>query len=243
MWQLVKAFVTATFTLAVAFSTTVAAEAGHGHQASGVVHGCRYWVQVSREGFPGEQASRMCHVGNVVDWLGAVPEAEVSAQAPQVALDDSFTVTVYLATKTFPDVPLPVPPSGSKTLLTERVYPVSEAGPVALVPSRSVFHGPGPYPRWVVRAGWRYLDPMDRVPAVLTRLGVLQPIASGLTPTPTATATAPTTGSSRPGPDLVTLLFVLAILVFVGTAVRRNIGRTRPIPDGLGHHSEPSHHG
>ena len=236
MWQFGKACVV-TLSFAMTFSTTAPrAEAGQG---------CWYWVQVSRERFPGEETLQVCDVGRVVDWLRATPEANVSTQTPEGALNDSFTVTVYLAKRAFPiHEMLPVPPSGSAVLVTERVYPVSESGPVAFVPSRSVFHGPGQYPRWVVRAGWRYLDPMDRVPTVLTRLGMLQPIAPGPTPTPTATAPAPTSSSSRPGPDLVTLLFLVAILVSVGVAVRRNIRRTRPqIDDGLGTHSEPSHHG
>jgi hypothetical protein len=231
MWRLAKAFVTITFSFAVAFSTAVPAEGGQA---------CRYWVQVSREGFGGEQAAQLCDVGNVVDWLGVVPGAKVSTQAPQVTLNDSFTVTIYLARKAFPYEMLPVPPSGSAVLVTERVYPVADAGPLALVPSRSIFHGPGRYPRWVVLAGWRSLDASKRVPTVLTKLGMLQPTAVPTTPTFTPTTAASATNSSRPGPDLVTLLFLIAILVSVGVAVRRSARRSAMDLDS---HSEPSHHG
>ena len=83
-----KAFVIITFTLAVAFSTPgTRAEAGHG---------CRYSIFVSRENIPGDQGARLCDVAEVVDWLRAVPGAEVSAQAPPGVLNDGFTVTVFL---------------------------------------------------------------------------------------------------------------------------------------------------
>jgi hypothetical protein len=233
MWRFAKAFVTVISIFAMASSTVLPAEAGQP---------CRYWIVVSRQGFPGEGSARVCDVAEVVDWLRVVPEAGASAQVPQGALYDSFTVTVFFE-PTFRWEPVPVPPPNTELLLTERVYPVAESGPVAFVPSRSIFHGTGRYPRWVVRAGWRSLDASKRVPPVLTKLGMLQPVAGPTTPTLAPTTATPTTGSSRPGPDLVTLLFLVAILVFVGAAVRRNIGRTRPIRDGLGHHSNPSHHG
>jgi hypothetical protein len=235
MWRLARAFVTVLCVSAMASSTPMLAEVGQG---------CRYWVQVSREGFGGEQAAQVCDVGNVVDWLGVVPEAKVSTQAPQVTLNDSFTVTIYLARRTFPYEMLPVPPSGSAMLVTERVYPVADSGPVAFVPTRSIFHEPGGYPRWVVLAGWRSLDASKRVPTVLTKLGMLQPTATRTTPTSTPTTVTSATGSSRHGPDLVTLLFLVAILVSVGIAIRRRAGRTHPqIVDGLDGHSESSHHG
>jgi hypothetical protein len=232
MWPRGRAFVIATVSFAMALSTASPAEAGNR---------CPYWIIVVRQERPGEQEARVCYIGSVVDWMRATSEANISPQPPQVVLNSGFTITIYTARRARGFEGLPLEP-WRQVLLTEHVYPVAESGPVAFVASRSIFHGPGQYPRWVVRAGWRYLDPMDRVPTVLTKLGMLQPIAPGPTPTPTATAPAPTTGSSRPGPDLVTLLFLVAILVSVGVAVRRSIGRTRPqIPDGLGSHSEPSH--
>jgi hypothetical protein len=229
-----KVFMTVMVILTIAFSTTVPSEARQG---------CRYWVLVSRQGFPGEQSAAVCDIGALVDWLRLVPEAEISAQAPQVALNDGFTVTIFLQSRGFPGFPIETLPNspGGEVLLTERVYPVAEGGPVAFVPSRSIFHGVGRYSRWTVRAGWRSLDASTQVPSPLAKLGLLQ-IA---VPTPTFTRAAPSaTSSSRPGPDLVTLLFIVAILVPVGVAVRRSMGRTRPqIGNGLDSHAEPPHHG
>jgi hypothetical protein len=235
MWRLAKAFVTISFSLAMAFSAGPA-DAGPG---------CRYWILVSRQGFPGEETARVCDVGEVVLWLRAIPEAEVSTQAPPGALNDSFTVTVYLAKGVFRYEPGLEPAAQRGRLLTEQVYPVAESGPVAFVPSRSIFRGQGPSPRWAVPAGWRSLDASERVPTVLTRLGMLQPTAGrSTTPTPTATDATSTTDSSRPGPDLVTLLFVLAILASIGLVVWRRSARTHEeARDGRGRHSETSHHG
>jgi hypothetical protein len=225
-----------TFTLAVAFSTPgTRAEAGHG---------CPYSIFVSRENIPGDQGARLCDVAEVVDWLRAVPGAEVSAQAPPGALNDGFTVTVFLTRGfLYEPEPLPIPPPHGQ-LLTERVYPVAESGPVAFVPSRSIFHGPGQYPRWVVEAGWRSIDASQPVPRVLTRLGMLPPRAVPTTPTLTPTTAAPPIGSSRPGPDLVTLVFLLAILVSIGAVVRRNSARAnQQVRDSQGDQSEVPHRG
>jgi hypothetical protein len=234
MWRHAKAFVIITFTLA--FSTLGArAEAGHG---------CRYSIFVSRENIPGDQGARLCDVAEVVDWLRAVPGAEVSAQAPPGALNDGFTITVFLTRGfLYEPGPLPIPPPHGQ-LLTERVYPVAESGPVALVPSRSIFHGPGQYPRWVVEPGWRSIDASQPVPRVLARLGMSQPRAVPTTPTLTPTTAASPVGSSRLGPDLVTLVFLLAILVSIGAVVRRNSARAnQQVRDGQGDQSEVPHRG
>jgi len=202
---------------------------------------CPFWISVSREGFSGEENARICGVGKVVSWLRALPNAEVLRETPHGALNDGFTVTIV--TGYGPNEVLPIPPRWGSVLLDERVYPVADIGPVAFVPSRSVFRDPRG-PLWVVPSGWRALVPTEPVPTVLTRLGMLQPTAGPTTPTFTPTTPASATSSSRPGPDLVTLLFLVAIMVSVGVAVRRSIGRTRPqIADGLDSHSEASHRG
>jgi len=233
MWRLAKAM-TITFIFAVAFVTASAAEAGRG---------CRYSIFVSREEIPGARSARLCDVGGVVDWLRAVPEAEVLLQAPHGALKDGFTVSVFLTRGfLYEPNPLPIPPRRGQ-LLTERVYPVAESGPVAFVPSRTVFHGPGGYPRWVVRAGWRSIDANKPVPRVLTKLGMLQPEVGSTIPTLAPRSATPPTNSSRPGPDVVTLSFLLAILVSVAVVVRRNRGGTSEASDALSGHSEAPHHG
>jgi hypothetical protein len=233
VWRLFRAFVIVVFACAITASTATPGDAGEG---------CRYWVMLAREGFPSENFARVCDIGEIVDWLRAIPGATVSAQAPPSALVESFTVTIGLIKDPAVEA-LPPEPGMGKVLLTERVYPVAESGPVAFVPTRSIFHGPGQYPRWVVRPGWRSLNANKPVPTVLTRLGMLQPASSGRTTpaatTPTAIATVPATGSGRPGPDLVTILFLVAILVSVGALVRRNVARThQSIDDGLAGNSE-----
>src|SRR5919197_3929856 len=55
---------------------------------------CSYWVFVSRENFPGERSARVCDVNRIAEWLAAVPDATVSNQRPDGALNDGFTVTV-----------------------------------------------------------------------------------------------------------------------------------------------------
>jgi hypothetical protein len=242
MWRLARAFVTVLFTFATAFSPAPA----HAGQP------CPYWIFVSREGSFGEETAWVCRIGGILAWLRVIPGANVSAQGPPGPLNDRFTITVGAAK---PNTEAPPPPGLQRersTILKVSVYPVAESGPVAFVQSRSIFHGRGRYPRWVVQAGWRSLDASKRVPTVLTKLGMLQPTAAPTTPTftPTTTPTFPptsatsATGSSRPGPDLVTLLFLVAFLVSVGVAIRRSVVRTRPqIGDGLDSHSEPSHHG
>ena len=186
---------------------------------------CPYWVSVSRENVPGERTARICDLNRIAEWLGAVPDVTLT-QAPQGALNDGFTVTlVTVAGQQYTGIELPAPGIG-KVLLTEKVYPIAGSGPVAFVSSRSVlFHRPGPFPKWVVYPGWRGLDATEPVPPVLARLGMLRPTFVAATPTVGA---APTP-SARPGPrgpDLVTLLFLVAILASIGAFARRSIGRT-----------------
>ena len=169
-------------------------------------------------------------MGTILGWMRVVPGAAVSHRVPPVPLNDGFTVTIGVIKAG----------QESSVVLTVRVYPVAASGPVAFVRARSLFHGPKPFPPdFVVSAGWRSLDAIDQVPTVLTALGMLQPTPRPSTPTPTPPAAAPPTGSSRPGPDAVTLLFLLALLVDGGAVARRSIGRTRPeTQDGLSGHSE-----
>jgi hypothetical protein len=236
MWRFARAFVTIIFASATAFSTAQPAEANRA---------CPYWVSVSRENFPGEQTARLCDLNRLAEWLKAVPDASLLTQTPQGTLNDGFTVTVVTVPGWKHIEALPPGPGIGRVLLTERVYPVAESGPVAFVPSRSVMlRHPGPFPTWVVDAGWRALDATKRVPPVLAELGMLQPMASPTTPTLAPTTAAPTTGSSRPGPDLVTLLFLLAVLVSVGAAIRRSMRRISPnVPEGAGDRPGVSPHG
>jgi hypothetical protein len=185
---------------------------------------CPYWVSLSRENFPGERAARICDLNRIAEWLGAVPDAARSTQRPQGALNDGFTVTIVTVAGQPRAGTQESAPGIGKVLLTEKVYPVAGSGPVAFVPSRSVlFHHPGPFPKWVVYPGWRRLDATEPIPPVLTRLGMMELIAA--TPTVSAAPTPPARSGSR-GPDLVTLLFLVAILASVGAFARRSIGRT-----------------
>jgi hypothetical protein len=236
MWRYPKAFVIVTFTLTMTFS---AAPAQAGRR-------CPYWVLVSREAFPQENLARVCgeeQMGTILEWMGVVGAA-VSHRAPRGPLNDGFTVTIGVI-KAGQEL---LAPADRSAVLTVRVYPVAASGPAAFVPARTLFHGPKPSPPgFVVSAGWRSLDASDQVPTVLKALGMLQPTPRPTTPrpttpTPTPPATAPTTGSGRPGPDVVTLLFLLALLVAGGAVARRSIGRTRPeTQDGLRGHSEVPH--
>jgi len=221
------ATVTVIFTVTMTFSAAPA-EAGRP---------CPYWVLVSREGFPQENIARVCdedQMGTILRWM-RVADAAVSRRAPQAPLNDGFTVTIGVM-KAGQELLAPVDRSA---VLTVRVYPVAASGPAAFVPARTLFHGPKPFPPgFVVSAGWRSLDASDQVPTVLTALGMLQPTPRPTTPTPTPPVTVPTT-SSRPGPDIVTLLFLLALLVVGGAVARRSIGRPRPeTQDGLSGHAE-----
>ena len=228
MWRCPKASVIVIFTVTMTFSAAPAEAGGP----------CRYWVLVSREGLPQENLARVCGeelMGTILGWMRVVPGAVVSHRVPPVPLNDGFTVTIGVI-KAGRELLAPVDRSA---VLTVRVYPVAASGPVAFVPARTLFHGPKPFPPgFVVSAGWRSLDAIDQVPTVLTALGMLQPTPRPSTSTPTPPAAAPTPGS-RPAPDAVTLLFLLALLVAGGAVARRGTGRTRPeTQDGLSGHPE-----
>src|SRR4029077_11562050 len=87
MWRLFMVFMIVVFVCAITAWTATPGDAEEG---------CRYWVMLAREGFPGENFARVCNLGEIVNWLGAIPGATVSAQAPPGALNDSFTVTLGL---------------------------------------------------------------------------------------------------------------------------------------------------
>jgi hypothetical protein len=204
---------------------------------------CPYWVLVSRDGFPQENVARVCEedMGTILRWMRVVPGAAVSHRVPQVPLNDGFTVTIGVI-KAGQEVLAPLDRS---VVLMVRVYPLAPSGPAAFVHARTSFHGPKPFPPgFVVSSGRRSLDASDQVPTVLTALGMLQPTprtTRPTTPAPTPPAAAPTPGS-RPGPDAVTLLFLLALLVAAGAVARRSIGRTRPeTQDGFSGQSEVPH--
>jgi hypothetical protein len=202
---------------------------------------CPYWISVTRQENGAGGSARLCDVGRVVAWLGMTPEDNVTADPPAGSLNSSFTVTIYLTPRGFP-YPVPQGP-GVKVLVTEHVYPVAASGPVALVRSRSIFHGFGSYPRWVVRPGWRTLDATQRVPATLTKLGMLQPLG-GIGPATPEPSPASASEPRKPGADWVTILLVVAALAVVGTVVRRGFLQRRGLPqDQVEKRSETSHLG
>jgi hypothetical protein len=121
----------------IALSTFNHADAGSGCPL--------FRILVSRQGSGGGSDSLVCHVGAVVGWLGVYSGAQVSNQPPQGELLESFTVTIFLQH--------PLHSEAFTPILTETVYPFADGGPVALVPSRTIFHEFGAYPRWVVPAG------------------------------------------------------------------------------------------
>src|SRR6266516_6072248 len=158
MRQLGRALASITLASIIALSTLNHADAGGGCPLIKIL--------VSREGSGGGPAGFVCHVGGVVGWLNVYSGAEVSSQPPQGDLHESFTVTIFLQH--------PLHSERFRPILTETVYPLAERGPVALVRSRTIFHEFGPYPRWVVPAGWRTLDPTEPMPRVLEVLGMPQ---------------------------------------------------------------------
>src|SRR5206468_2251772 len=116
---------------------------------------------------------------------------------------DGFTVSIFLVH--------PSQLQGRAPLVTERVYPFADAGLVGFVPARTVFrYVERPRTGWVVPVGWRTLDAIERVPPVLHRLGISKPFGP---PSARSVATvAPDTAPLQPGPDLITLLFLLLAL-------------------------------
>jgi hypothetical protein len=229
MRRLSGALASITLATIIALSTLNHADAGGGCPL--------FKISLSREGSGGGNAGFVCHVGGVVGWLQVYSGAEVSSRPPQGELHESFTVTISL------QHPLhPLHSEGFRPILTETVYPLAERGPVALVPSRTIFHEFGPYPRWVVPAGWRTLDPTDRMPLVLEQLGMPQPefqpspstggtgqaTESTGSPGPLATVAAgPATEPTKPKPDLITLAFLLIVLATAALLVRRGVARSR----------------
>src|SRR5438034_4474923 len=187
-------------------------------------------ILVSREGSAGEDSvGLICRrVGDIVGWLGVTPGVAVSNQPPQGALHESFTVTILLQH--------PLHTLVFRPILAETVYPLADGGPVALVRSRTIFHEFGPYPRWVVPAGWRTLDPTERMPPVLKQLGMPQPpsplggTAEPTRPTPASLSTGGTgsaTEATRPKPDLITVAFLLIVLATAALLLRRRVARSR----------------
>jgi hypothetical protein len=221
----------ATITLASTIALSAVSHAGPPHARGGCP---LFKILVSREGSGGgDSFGLICHVGGVVGWLGVYSGAKVSSQAPQAELHESFTVTILLQH--------PLHTLGFRPILTETVYPLADGGPLALVRSRTIFHEFGPYPRWVVPAGWRTLDPTERMPAVLDVLGMPQP---ELQPSPSTGGTGqasespasaslskggtgPATEPTKPTPDLITLAFLLIALATAASLARRSISRSR----------------
>jgi hypothetical protein len=226
MRRLCAAFASIMLASIIALSTLNHANAGGGCPL--------FEILVSREGSGGGRASFVCHVGSVVGWLGVTPGVAVSSQPPQGPLHESFTITIFLQH--------PLHSEGFRPILTETVYPLADGGPVAFVRSRTIFHEFGPYPRWVVSAGWRTLDPTERMPPVLEILGMPQPelqpsVSTGGTGQATEStgssaslstvATGPATEPTRPKPDLITLAFLLIVLATAALLVRRGLARSR----------------
>jgi hypothetical protein len=193
-------------------------------------------ILVSREGSGGGRASLVCRerVGGVVAWLGVTPGVAVSSQPPQGDLHESFTITIFLQH--------PLQSEGSRPILTETVYPLADGGPVALVRSSTIYHEFGPYPRWVVPAGWRTLDQTEPMPPVLEVLGMPQPEfqpsrqparrdrrRNRLDPPASLSTVAagPATEPTKPKPDLITLAFLLIVLATAALLVRRGVSRSR----------------
>ena len=224
MRRLCAAFASITLASIIALSTLNHANAGGGCPL--------IEIMVSREGSIG--GGFVCHVGGVVGWLQVYSGAEVSSQPPQGDLHESYTVTIFLQH--------PLHSERFRPILTETVYPLADGGPVALVRSRTIFHEFGPYPRWVVPAGWRTLDPTEPMPPVLDVLGMPQP---ELKPSPSSggrgqatestrapatlstVATGPATEPTRPTPDLITLAFLLIALATAASLARRSASRSR----------------
>jgi hypothetical protein len=196
-------------------------------------------ILVSRERSGGGSNALICRVGDIVGWLGVTPGVAVSNQPPQGELHESFTVTILLQH--------PLHTLRFRPILTETVYPLADGAPVAFVRSRTIFHEFGPYPRWVVPAGWRTLDPTERLPAVLDVLGMPQPEfqpspstggtgqATESTGSPASVSTVaagPATEPTEPKPDLITLAFLLIVLATAALLVRRGVARSRKDAQG-----------
>ena len=226
MRRLCAAFASITLASIITLSTLNHANAGGGCPLIEIL--------VSREGSGGGRAGLVCHVGDVVGWLGVTPRVAVSSQPPQGDLHESFTITIFLQH--------PLHSEGFRPILTETVYPLADGGLVALVRSRTIYHEFGPYPRWVVSAGWRTLDETEPMPPLLEVLGMPQPElqpspstggtgqATESTGSPASLSTiaaGPATEPTKPKPDLITLAFLLIVLATAALLVRRGVARSR----------------
>jgi hypothetical protein len=226
MRRLSGALASITLATIIALSTLNHANAGAGCPL--------FKISLSREGSGGGTPGFVCRVGGVVGWLQVYSGADVSSQPPQGELHESFTVTISLQH--------PLHSAQFQPILTETVYPLAERGPVALIRSRTIFHEFGHYPRWVVPAGWRTLNPTERMPLVLEQLGMPQPAfqpppstggtgqATESTGSPASLSTVaagPATEPTKPKPDMITLAFLLIVLATAALVVRRGVARSR----------------
>jgi len=202
----------AIFFLATAIVGTVTPNAEAGRTCS-----ARYRVGVLRNGGR-ELDAYVCDVGQLVLWLHVTPQAAVTQQGPAGDLSDPFTVTI-------------TDESGLERPIVAEVYPSAANGPVAHVLSKTVFRSRRPpVGRWVVPAGWRTLDASEQIPALLRRLGMFR--SAERPPSPSASAVALPTPNPSGKPDLVTLVFLLAVIAAALVLVRQSIGeRKRGTPE------------
>ena len=197
--------------LATAIAASIAANAEAGNNCS-----ARYRVGVLRNGGY-ELDAYVCDVGQLVLWLHVNPQALVTPRGPAGDLSDAFTVTI-------------TDESGLQRPVEAEVYPSAANGPVAHVLYRTVFTTRSPSRRWVVPAGWRTLDGSEQIPALLRRLGMFR--SAQRPPSPPASAVALPTPNPSGKPDLVTLVFLLAVIATALVLVRQSIGeRRRGTPD------------
>lgn len=175
----------------------------------------RYRVGVLRNG-GSELDAYVCDVGQLIRWLHLTPQAVVTQQGPAGDLSDAFTVTI-------------ADESGLDRPLVAEVYPSAANGPVAHVLSRTVLRTRSSNRRWVVPAGWRTLDASEEIPALLRKLGMFQSAARP--PSPSVPAVTSPTPNPSGRPDLVTLVFLVAVLTAALVLVRQSIGaRNRGTP-------------
>ena len=146
----------------------------------------------------------------------AETSAVVTPRGPAGDLSDAFTVTI-------------TDESGLQRPVEAEVYPSAANGPVAHVLFRTVFTTSSSNRRWVVPAGWRTLDATEQIPALLRKLGMFQSTERPPSPSISAAALPTTNPSGRP--DLVTLVFLLAVIAGAFVLVRQSIGaRNRGTP-------------
>jgi len=186
---------------AIAASTTANAETGSACFA-------RYRVGVLRENGGSELDAYACDVGQLVRWLHVTPQAVVTPQRPAEDLSDAFTVTI-------------TDESRLERPIVAEVYPSAANGPLVHVLYWTVFRTRSPSRRWAVPAGWRTLDATERIPALLRKLGMFQ--SAQRSPSPSLPAVTPTPNPSGK-PDLVTLVFLLAVISAALVLVRQSIG-------------------